>query len=271
MFERYTEKARRVIFFAALRGQSVRLPLHRSRALTARVLREDHPLARKVLGSGGTPPEPSIESIKRKVSERGMLGKKFPTSVDLPLSNESKRVLAYAAEEAERLAHRHIGTEHLLLGLLREKKSFAAQLLNEEGVLLERSREKIAEWQKKYAGDEVHGIQEIVHIHGEAWDLSNIEERVQDLVKFAWRRREWSPLDVLIDSETGHVCFDVEPPHESNFRLVSGGWPRERCLICRWELNADGGEDHSVGYTNGRGWICAQCYEQFLSNKSQAS
>jgi hypothetical protein len=238
-------------------------------------LREDPALSRRILGSGGTFKElifsPSaIDSIRRKISERG-LGEKLPTSVDLPLSNESKRVLAYAADEAERLAHRHIGTEHLLLGLLREKKSFAAQLLNEEGVLLERSREKIAEWQKKYAGDEVHGIEEIVHLHGEAWDLSNIEERVQDLVKFAWRRREWIPLDVLIDSETGHVCFDVEPPHESNFRLVSGGWPRERCLICRWELNADGGEDHSVGYTNGRSWVCAECYEQFLSNKSQAS
>jgi hypothetical protein len=271
MFERYTEKARRVIFFARYEASQYGSPYIETEHLLLGFLREDHFLATKVLGSAGTPPEPSIESIKRKISERGMLGKKFPTSVDLPLSNESKRVLAYAAEEAERLAHRHIGTEHLLLGLLREKKSFAAQLLNEEGVLLERSREKIAEWQKKYAGDEVHGIQEIVHIHGEAWDLSNIEERVQDLVKFAWRRREWSPLDVLIDSETGHVCFDVEPPHESNFRLVSGGWPRERCLICRWELNADGGEDHSVGYTNGRGWICAQCYEQFLSNKSQAS
>jgi ATP-dependent Clp protease ATP-binding subunit ClpA len=57
-------------------------------------------------------------------------------------------VLAYAAEEAERLAHKHIGTEHLLLGLLREKKSFAAQLLNEEGVTLERTRENVSGWLK---------------------------------------------------------------------------------------------------------------------------
>ena len=61
---------------------------------------------------------------------------KFPKSffsVDLPLSHECKRVLAYAAEEAERLSHKHIGTEHLLLGLLREEKSFAAEILNERG------------------------------------------------------------------------------------------------------------------------------------------
>src|SRR5437868_13210433 len=103
MFERYTEKARRVIFFARYEASQYGSPYIEAEHLLLGLLREDHPLARKVLGSGGTPPEPSIESIKRKVSERGMLGKKFPTSVDLPLSNESKRVLAYAAEEAERL------------------------------------------------------------------------------------------------------------------------------------------------------------------------
>jgi ATP-dependent Clp protease ATP-binding subunit ClpA len=276
MFERYTEKARRVIFFARYEASQYGSPYIETEHLLLGLLREDPALSRRILGSGGTFKElifsPSaIDSIRRKISERGKLGEKLPTSLDLPLSNESKRVLAYAAEEAERLAHRHIGTEHLLLGLLREKKSFAAQLLNEEGVLLERSRVNIGEWQKKYADDEDHGRQEIVHIHGEAWDLSNIEERVQYLAKFAWRKREWNPLDVLIDSKTGHVCFDVDPPHEPNFRLVPGGWPRDRCLICRWELNTDGGEEHAVGYTNGRGWICAECYEQFLSNKPQVS
>lgn len=50
------------------------------------------------------------------------------------ISDECKRVLAYAAEEAERFAHPHIGTEHLLLGLLRESESFAAMILAERGV-----------------------------------------------------------------------------------------------------------------------------------------
>lgn len=274
MFERYTEKARRVIFFARYEASQYGSPYIETEHLLLGLLREDHALSRRILACGGTFKEGifsplAIESIRRKVSERGMLGEKFPTSVDLPLSNESKRVLAYAAEEAERLAHKHIGTEHLLLGLLREKKSFAAQLLNEEGVLLERSRVNIAEWQKKTVQDP--GSPATVQIHGEAWDLDNIEERVQDLVKFAWRKREWKPLDVLIDSETGHVCFDTSPPHEQNFRLVPGGWPRERCVVCRWELNADGGEEHLIGYTNGRVWVCAECHDQFLTNKPQNS
>lgn len=169
MFERYTEKARRVIFFARYEASQYGSPYIETEHLLLGLLREDHPLARKVMGSGGTPSEPSLESIKRKISDRGMLGKKFPTSVDLPLSNESKRVLAYAAEEAERLAHRHIGTEHLLLGLLSEKKSFAAQLLNEEGVTLEDTREKFSGWLKTIGRGEDQ--ETIIHIHGEAWDL----------------------------------------------------------------------------------------------------
>ena len=69
---------------------------------------------------------------------------KVSTSVDLPLSHECKRVLAYGAEEAERLNHKHIGTEHLLLGLLREDKCFAAEILHERGLRLSQIREEIA-------------------------------------------------------------------------------------------------------------------------------
>jgi ATP-dependent Clp protease ATP-binding subunit ClpA len=276
MFERYTEKARRVIFFARYEASHYGSPYIETEHLLLGFLREDHAVARRVLASGSTirkfiSSEASIESIRRKISDRGMLGQKFPTSVDLPLSNESKRVLAYAAEEAERLAHRHIGTEHLLLGLLREKKSFAAQLLNEEGITLEQARENFSGWLKTIERGEHQETQEIIEIHGEAWNLKNIQDRAKEFRKFAWRKREWKPLDVLVESATGKVCFEISPPHESSFQLVAAGWPREKCLICRWELNADGGDEHSLGYTNGRGWVCAECHDQFLANKSQAA
>ena len=272
MFERYTEKARRVIFFARYEASQYGSPYIETEHLLLGFLREDHAAARRVLESDGTSKrfistESSIESIRRKISDRGLLGERFSTSVDLPLSNESRRVLAYAAEEAGRLAHRHIGTEHLLLGILREKRSFAAQLLNEEGVTLERARENFSQWLKTIGKGEDQQTQETVEIHGEAWDLRNIEERAQELRNFSWRKREWKPVDVLVDSETGKVCFDTAPPYESQFQLVAGGWPREKCAICRWELNADGGSEHSIGYTNGRLWVCAECCEQFLMNK----
>ena len=69
--------------------------------------------------------------------------------MDLPLSHECKRVLAYGAEEAERLNHKHIGTEHLLLGLLREEKCFAAEILHERGLRLSTIREELARSQSE--------------------------------------------------------------------------------------------------------------------------
>ena len=84
-----------------------------------------------------------MESIRKQIEGHTTFREKISTSVDLPISNECKRVLAYAAEEAERLSHKHIGTEHLLLGLLREENFFAAQLLQERGLQLPAVREEL--------------------------------------------------------------------------------------------------------------------------------
>ncbi len=93
------------------------------------LLREDKALTNRFLRSHA-----SVESIRKQIEGHTTIREKVSTSVDLPLSNECKRVLAYAAEEAERLSHKHIGTEHLLLGLLREEKCFAAEILTERGL-----------------------------------------------------------------------------------------------------------------------------------------
>jgi ATP-dependent Clp protease ATP-binding subunit ClpA len=262
MFERYTEKARRVIFYARYEASQYGSPYIETEHLLLGLLREDPALARRTLRSGK-----SIESIRKKIDEHATGGKKFPTSVDLPVSNESKRVMAYAAEEAERLANRHIGTEHLLLGLLRERGSFAAQLLNEEGVVAERARDNIAEWQRKHGiAQETEGT-ETVDIHEHPWRLGYSQAQLVSLSKYAWRKREWKPLDVLVESGTDGVFFDVSVQDDPQFQLVTAGWPRDWCLICNWELNADGGEEHSSGYTNGRQWLCVECYEKFFISR----
>src|SRR5580658_6688876 len=139
MFERYTEKARRVIFFARDEASQFGSPYIESEHLLMGLLREDKALTNRFLHSHG-----SVESIRKQIEGHTAIREKVSTSVDLPLSNESKRVLAYAAEEAERLGHKHIGTEHLLLGLLREEKSFAAELLKECDVRTGWVREELA-------------------------------------------------------------------------------------------------------------------------------
>ncbi len=138
MFERYTEKARRVIFFARYEASQFGSPYIETEHLLLGLLREDKALTNRFLRSHA-----SVESIRKQIEQHTTVREKVSTSVDLPLSNECKRVLAYAAEEAERLSHKHIGTEHLLLGLLREDKCFAAEILTERGLRLPAIREEL--------------------------------------------------------------------------------------------------------------------------------
>ena len=138
MFERYTEKARRVIFFARYEASQFGSPYIETEHLLLGLLREDKALTNRFLRSHA-----SVESIRKQIEGHTTIREKVSTSVDLPLSNECKRVLAYAAEEAERLSHKHIGTEHLLLGLLREEKCFAAEILTERGLRLPAIRDEL--------------------------------------------------------------------------------------------------------------------------------
>src|SRR6266513_30262 len=140
MFERYTEKARRVIFFARYEASQFGAPALEPEHLLLGVLREDKALVSRFFQRG----QVSHEKIRAEVERRTPPREKFATSVELPLAPETKRVLAYAHEESDRLQHRHIGTEHLLLGLLREDRSMAAEILYERGLRLNAVRDEIA-------------------------------------------------------------------------------------------------------------------------------
>ena len=181
------------------------------------------------------------------------------------LSNESKRVLAYAAEEAERLESKDIGTEHLLLGLLREKGALAGRVLNSQGLALDRAREIVSQWQKT-----TETLHDIVEIHDKQWDKSYIEAQLVELWKFAWRKCQWKRLDVLVEISSGRIFFDLTRKDDLGFKLVQGGWARDFCSLCHWELNADGGPEHGAGYTNGREWLCTECYDKFLGPGEKA-
>ena len=138
MFERYTEKARRTIFFARYEASQYGSPYIETEHLLLGLLREDKALANRFLPSAA-----QVDSIRNQIEAQTPIRKKASTAVDLPLSHPCKRVLAYGAEEAERMGHKHIGPTHLLLGLLREEKSFAAQLLRERGLTLDSVREQV--------------------------------------------------------------------------------------------------------------------------------
>jgi len=139
MFERYTEKARRIIFFARYEASQFGQPQIETEHMLLGLLREDRALSGKFLRSNAT-----VESIRKQIESHTPIREKISTSVDLPLSSACKRAIAYAAEESERLGDQHIGTEHLVLGLLREEGCFAQRILIERGLDLRKLRDELA-------------------------------------------------------------------------------------------------------------------------------
>jgi ATP-dependent Clp protease ATP-binding subunit ClpA len=130
MFERYTEQARRVVFFARYATSELGAECIETEHLLLGLLREDKSLVTRFLVPGD-----SIDAVRHHIEKETIRSdKRIPMSVDLPLSDECKQVLAYAAEESEKLFHHEIGTVHLLLGFFRVENCLAARILLEHGV-----------------------------------------------------------------------------------------------------------------------------------------
>jgi ATP-dependent Clp protease ATP-binding subunit ClpC len=113
MFERYTERARRIIFFGRYEASEVGCEFIEPDFLLVAIARENPEFCMRWLGA-------DYKQLHEHIAELYPRKAKITASTDLPLSNASKRVLAYATEEADRLGDRHIGSEHLFLGLLHE-------------------------------------------------------------------------------------------------------------------------------------------------------
>ncbi|HTS13470.1 MAG TPA: Clp protease N-terminal domain-containing protein [Candidatus Limnocylindrales bacterium] len=139
MFERFTEKARRVIFFARYEASQYGSPYIETEHLLLGLLREDPRLASHVL-----PSDVFLQSIRDDVEASIEVRERISTSVEVPLTAECKRILNFAFEEANRLEHKHIDTCHLLLGILKEENCFAASLLAKHGVNLKDLRPRVA-------------------------------------------------------------------------------------------------------------------------------
>jgi ATP-dependent Clp protease ATP-binding subunit ClpC len=130
MFERFTERARKVIIFA--REEAIRLghsyvgPEH----LLLGLIREGDGLAVAILKKMGL----SMPLLKAEVEKGLVAGSKEIPAGEIPFSTQGKRVLELAILEARSLGHNYIGTEHLLLGLIKEGEGIASLTLQENGI-----------------------------------------------------------------------------------------------------------------------------------------
>jgi len=104
-----------------------------------------------------------------------------------------------------------------------------------------------------------------VTIHGSKWKLSALQAMIDNCRKRQWRQQRWTRRDALMQLSGGMTVPYVGQPYEpSEFEVVRGGWKRNVCEICGWELFESDDKQHSVGYTDGRRWLCSECHDNLI-------
>jgi ornithine carbamoyltransferase len=152
MWQRFTERARRVVFFA--QEESARLGENYvgTEHLLLGLIREEDSVSSRILDRMGVSLTRIRADVERQITRgQGNLGQ------DMQLTPRVKRVIDLAYEEARELNNNYIGTEHLLLGLIREGDGLAARVLAKVGADLERTRQCVHDMQDE--AEETHGAQ----------------------------------------------------------------------------------------------------------------
>ncbi len=135
-FDRFTKRARRVLSLAQEEAQRLNHNYIGTEHLLLGLIREENSVAVKVLRELGVKPERVKDMVERTVGQ----GQRTMFSPKLTLTPRTKRVIELAVDEARRMGHHYIGTEHLLLGLVREGEGVAVNVLRSMGVSLEKVR-----------------------------------------------------------------------------------------------------------------------------------
>jgi ATP-dependent Clp protease ATP-binding subunit ClpC len=142
MFQRFTDRARRAIVLAQTEARMLEHDWIGTEHLLLGLLHEGEGMAAKALESMG------IGLDAMRVAVEGVIGRgerTLPESEHIPFTPRSKKVLELSLREARELGHNYIGTEHILLALLREGDGVAAQVLVAAGVSLDRARQRVTE------------------------------------------------------------------------------------------------------------------------------
>lgn len=139
VFDRFSEQARRVLFFARAEVSRWGSPQVEPEHILLGIIREGKGAAYELLFEEF---QLDWRALAQRIEARLEKKPRFDVSVEIPFSKSTKDMLTATVEEADRLQHREIGTEHLLLGILRTD-SIPASVLTEHGITLELAREKL--------------------------------------------------------------------------------------------------------------------------------
>src|SRR5689334_18481181 len=149
MFERFTDRARRVVVLAQEEARMLNHNYIGTEHILLGLIHEGEGVAAKALESLGI----SLEGVRNQVEEIIGQGQQAPSG-HIPFTPRAKKVLELSLREALQLGHNYIGTEHILLGLIREGEGVAAQVLVKLGADLNRVRQQVIQLLSGYQGKE---------------------------------------------------------------------------------------------------------------------
>ena len=152
MFERFTERARRVVVLAQEEARMLNHNYIGTEHILLGLIREGQGVAGRALESLGI----SLDAVRQQVEQIIGRGQQAPSG-HIPFTPRAKKVLELSLREAQQLGHNYIGTEHILLGLIREGSGVAAQVLVRLGADLNRARQQVVQLLHGRAGEDVTG------------------------------------------------------------------------------------------------------------------
>ena len=142
MFDRFTDRAKKVMSFARQEAMKFNHEYIGTEHILLGLVQEGSGVAANVLKNMNI----DLEKIRHEVEKIVKTGPSMVTMGQLPFTPRAKKVLELSMEEASQLSHNYIGTEHLLLGLIRENEGIAAQVMMNLGVKLDEVREEVLEF-----------------------------------------------------------------------------------------------------------------------------
>ena len=149
MFERFTDRARRVVVLAQEEARMLNHNYIGTEHILLGLIHEGEGVAAKALESLGI----SLDAVRDQVQEIIGQGQQSPTG-HIPFTPRAKKVLELSLREGLQLGHNYIGTEHILLGLIREGEGVAAQVLVKLGADLNKVRQQVIQLLSGYQGKE---------------------------------------------------------------------------------------------------------------------
>ncbi len=236
MFERFTDRARRVMLLAEEEARRLNHDHVGTEHILLGLVLEGEGVAARALESLGI----SLQAVREQVEESIGRGQQAPSG-HIPFTPRAKKVLELSLRESLQLGHHYIGTEHILLGVIREGEGPAARVLVNLGGDLNRVRQQVIQVLQGYQGNVPLSVRATSRPgqagRGRRKLLSQILDRVDSMDSrlTALERRVGTGPDVRdLDQEIAQVCLDKESAIDvQDFETAAELRDRERQLLGR--------------------------------------